>query len=161
MKKIFSFLLLSVVALCTLSCEKDEVGGTATENMAGEWYVSVDMIGPDGTNYGDYYGVGEFIIQTYNTNANIPTEMYVDDCYNFWAFKTIVDIDYDAMTFSSTASYDEYYGITVNVTDGKITTDGAISITGMPADAITLTCEFSDDEGWYYVFSGYRWTGFE
>ncbi len=137
------------------------MGGTATQNMAGEWWVSCEMIGPDGTNYGDYYGVGSFIVQTYNTAANVSTEMWLDDLGNFWATKTVVDIDYSALTFSATDAYDEYYGITVNVTDGKITPDGATSITGMPADAITFTCEYSDDPGWYYVFSGYRWTGFE
>ena len=41
MKKI---VYLFVAVLLFASCKKDEIGGTATESMAGEWYVYVDAV---------------------------------------------------------------------------------------------------------------------
>lgn len=37
MKKIIYLGVFVVSALLMISCEKDEIGGTATENVAGEW----------------------------------------------------------------------------------------------------------------------------
>ena len=45
MKKILFF----VTALLALSsCSKEEIGGTATESMAGKWYVTIDAVDENG-----------------------------------------------------------------------------------------------------------------
>ena len=41
MKKII-FMLLLVAGFSLTSCEKEKIGGTATQEMSGEWYVTVD-----------------------------------------------------------------------------------------------------------------------
>ncbi len=164
MKKIFNILLLSVVGLCALSCEEYDAGGTATESMAGQWVITtLECYEPDGSLYVDYceyYGC-TFSVDTFNTNANIDTEMYLYDVESFWDFWVKVDIDINAMTFSATDAENLCYDSTVSITDGKIVYDAATSPTGAAADAISFTAEFSDDEGWLYAFDGYRWSGFE
>lgn len=75
-----------ILSLGLLSCEKDEPGGTATENVAGEWYVSVDAVLSDGTTVSaadmvkkTFWTNEKGIIRTYNTAANVPDKMYISD----------------------------------------------------------------------------------
>ncbi|MFR9554631.1 MAG: lipid-binding protein [Rikenellaceae bacterium] len=166
MKNIFKILALPLIALFALSCEKDDIGGTATESMAGEWVITaIECYDTDGNYYGEYceYYDCTFSIYTFNTAANVEDEMWISDAGAgyFWYFQSKVDINQTTKTFSATDSEDLYYGITINFTDGVITTDGATSPTGMPTDAISFTAEFSDDPGYLYKYSGYRWSGFE
>ena len=48
MKKVLYFATLLLCAVFTTSCEKEEVGSTATESMAGQWYVTVDAVDESG-----------------------------------------------------------------------------------------------------------------
>ena len=55
------------------ACKKDEpVGGTAVQDLSGEWWVQID-------GEGDYYG-----ISTYNTADNSSTQMWLN-LTNFWS----------------------------------------------------------------------------
>ena len=38
------YLLMLCVGVMFASCEKDEIGGTATEALAGEWQLTVDLV---------------------------------------------------------------------------------------------------------------------
>lgn len=152
--------------LLLVSCEKDEVGGTATEALAGEWYVTMDAVDANGNVvYEDVWGVGRQILLTYNTVANIPTEMYVDDIGNFWEFKIKVKCDADARTFSGSSVANEYYDCNVTIEEGKILPGVATTPHGTPADSISFYVSFSDDPypadyGYAkYHISGYRYTG--
>ncbi len=80
------YLLIAVLILGLLSCEKDEPGGTATESVAGEWYVSFSLIDSDGdtTTAAQLVSAGWFdaakgIVRTFNTAANVPDKMYISD----------------------------------------------------------------------------------
>jgi hypothetical protein len=71
-------LVYAIVALATLtlaSCEKDPIGGTATEKLAGQWYVQVDGYDTKGDSVviADFND-GRFILLTYNTAANEPNQ---------------------------------------------------------------------------------------
>ena len=80
MKKIFLFAAL-ICGFALTSCEKDEIGGTATESMAGQWYVTIDAVDDSGNpiNQGeDYFGVGKVLILTYNTASNSANQMWID-----------------------------------------------------------------------------------
>lgn len=159
MKKI----LFSIIAAVSLlaSCQKEQPGMTATVDLAGEWVVTYDVVA-GGQNYGDAYGIGEVHLQTYNTQANKATEMWVDDLGNFWEYKLTVACDVKSLTFSTSDFVDnEYYECKVKVSNGKITLDGAKTPSGMPADAIEFDVEFDDDDDAYvYHVHGYRYTGF-
>ena len=81
MKKLvyFAALLLTTVFA---SCEKEKIGGTATESMAGMWYCIVDAVDENGDpilSGKDYFGEGKTILLTYNTAGNSASEMWVDN----------------------------------------------------------------------------------
>ena len=148
MKKILFFAAL-VCGFALTSCEKDEIGGTATESMAGQWYCTVDAVDdngnpitqtPDGSpNSGvDYFGVGRTLILTYNTASNSASEMWIDNMgignyaesyadywksYGFFPSYTIkakVTIDQSAMTFYSTDSENFGEGYKWEDEDGNV-----------------------------------------
>lgn len=122
MKKIFYFAAL-LIGTTFVACEKDSAGGTATESMAGQWYVTIDAVGEDDEPIDggeDYFGSGQTIFLTYNTSANNSNEMWLDDLgewnvakgyadywesYGYFPTYTIkakVNINQQALTFSST-----------------------------------------------------------
>ena len=165
MKKTLLIFCLSVCAAFT-ACQKEEIGGTATEALAGEWVVQIDAVDASGQIvYEDPFDMGESMIWTYNTSANTPDVMFIDDQGWFWEYKCKVNCDVENLTFSATAAEDLYHGISVNIEGGKITLDGAKTPSGMPADAIAFYVVFSDDDfvGTAYdklYVHGYRYTGF-
>ena len=165
MKNIFKFLACTLLVLGVSSCAKEEIGGTAVQDMAGEWYVMVDAVDAQGNVVmEDPYGMGFFELFTYNTNANVATEMYVDDNGNFWDFRVIVNVDYAANTFSALNALDDYNDISVDVLNGKVVKDGTKSPAGYTADEISFYVAFEDDDyiGDLYDYlwiHGYRRTG--
>ena len=97
MKK-YLILFLTVLAFSFTSCDEDtEPGGTAVEKMAGDWWVtyqqSVDEYNylfngtgamPDEANIENWnwdyvYDDAHSQIYTYNTAANVATEMFITD----------------------------------------------------------------------------------
>lgn len=165
MKNLLKYILISLVLVGISSCAKEEIGGTAVQDMCGEWYVTVDAADASGNvTMEDPFGMGYFPIFTYNTNKNTESEMYIDDQGNFWEFRVIANVNYAAKTFSATSAADDYNGITVDVMDGKVVKDGAKSQSGYTADGISFLVKFSDDENAgqaydYLLIHGYRRTG--
>lgn len=173
-------LVYAIVALATLtlaSCEKDPIGGTATEKLAGQWYVQVDGYDTKGDSVviADFND-GRFILLTYNTAANEPNKLFVNDQGNFWDFIVRIDCDVNTLTFgSSTSAQNESYDCQVTLTNGKIIPGGATTPSGQKADYIQFDINFDDDDlasygmpgvsyGDYYGFdvyrvSGWRYTG--
>lgn len=142
-----------------VSCQKEEIGGTATENLAGEWYVQANVV-ENGEVIEDPYGIGRFKIMTYNTASNNANEIWIDDDQNFWKFKIKATADANGLTFSATSAQNQRGDdITVNVTNGKITKNGGVQNNGSPADYITMDVEFSDDPGTIYRLEGVRYSG--
>lgn len=154
------------------SCEKEDIGGTATESMAGEWYVTVDAADANGNvieGYEDFFGIGRIHVLTYNASDNNPNVLIVDDLANFWEFKVKTTCDQNSLTFS-TNSTDENnlvdgYPINVTITGGKIIKDGGVQNNGSKADYIEFYVSFSDDPypakyGYAnYKVSGVRYSG--
>jgi len=169
MKKIVFITVITGMLVFT-SCKKDEIGGTATEKIAGEWIVKVDLLKADGSLFytgEDFFGLGEFKILTYNTAKNVSTEMWLDDVENFWKFKVVVNLNYDNATFSTNNFVDNYYYESqVKITNGKVLYNAAKTPSGMPADSIVFYVSFDDDTypenyGYEnYKIAGYRYTGF-
>lgn len=165
MKKInISYTLLAVLlGVFITSCKKDpKVGGTAVQSLAGEWWVKLDN-GKDAT--GDF-GPNYYNFSTYNTAANIPTEMWVDDDFNaksFWQIKGKVTTNASNLTFSGTNIANQDYSSTFTITDGKIIPKGArASSTKDVTDSIYCKITFSDDPvpGTVHILSGYKRTAF-
>lgn len=153
MKKIIYTLI--AIAFVFSACRKDKIdaGGTAVQNVAGEFWTQVD----NGSGYGNSY----FKLSTYNTAANSPTEMWIDDNGEYYEFKGKINVDANAGTFSGTNVVNEYYDMTFNITNGKITKDAVKAPgSGVTTDEITFDATFSDDPGTVYHFKGYRRTKF-
>ena len=57
MKKIAYFAAALLFCSSVTSCEKEEIGGTATESMAGQWYVDIDAVDDSGNpiDGGEHY----------------------------------------------------------------------------------------------------------
>ena len=155
------------------SCEKEEVGSTATESMAGQWYVTVDAADASGNlveGFEDLFGLGRVLMLTYNSSKNDPNELIIDDLNNFWSFKVKTKCDQGNMTFSTTTSENNnlvagYEDINVTITGGKIVKDGGVQNNGSKADYIEFYVTFSDDSypakyGYAsYKISGVRYSG--
>jgi hypothetical protein len=114
----------------------------------------------------DLFGMGHFMLNTYNTAANVANQLYVDDRGNFWEFKVRVQSDADALTFQSNGPVaNESYDCDVTIEDGKILPGAATNPHGTAADSIVFYVSFSDDAypaayGYAkYRISGYRYTG--
>lgn len=168
MKKIFSILAIALAVLA-VSCQKDPVENTACVDMAGQWYVTMDGYYADGSEMlEDPFGLGQFLILTSNSAANIATEMILADEEDdsFWNFRCKIKADPATMTFSATDSENfSYEDCTVTVTGGKIVKGGAKTPSGQPADYIEFHILFSDDtyapKGYWddMFIHGYRYTG--
>lgn len=165
------FCILIFFALVVFqSCKKDGIGGTATQKVAGEWYVTVDAINADGSVFEtDYFGLGHFLLSTFNRADNSADKMWITDNNNFWVFKGVVDVNVNAQTFGgATAINNEAAAgdpITFKIINGKVLNGMAKTPSGMPADSVVFEINFSDDtypadNGFdRYRVSGYRYTG--
>lgn len=142
-----------LLCMAFTSCQKEEIGGTATESLAGEWYL---MASVDGSPIW-----GPFHLLTYNTASNNPNEIWVDDKGNFWDFKVKGTGDINSLTFSAANAQNVSYDCTVNITNGKIIKNGGAQNNGSPADLLMMDVEFSDDPGTIYHLEGVRYSGLE
>jgi len=153
MRKIYLAILI-VIAVFISSCKKEvHPGETAAVKAANGWWVTFTLGGQD------VYGLGTFFINTYNTSAN-DDSLWVDDLGHSWQFKCKAKIDYSNLTFTANNVQNQYYNITVNLTEGKILTGAGHSKSGNPTDSIYFKANFSDDPSNTYVISGTARTGF-
>ena len=159
MKKVL-YLATMLLCMAITSCQKEDIGGTATESLAGDWYVEANVVNADGSVIEDPYGLGRIHILTYNTSANNPNEIWIDDSKNFWNFKVKATGDINNLTFSAASAQNQRGDeITVNITNGKIIKNGGVQNNGSPADYITMDVEFSDNPGTIYRLEGVRYSG--
>ncbi|MBQ2589822.1 MAG: hypothetical protein II576_11275 [Prevotella sp.] len=174
MKKLvyFAALLLTTVFA---SCEKEEIGGTATQATAGQWYVTVDAADGNGNlvaGLEDMFSLGRVTMLTFNTAENNPNEMIVSDIGNFWNFSVKVATNQQTLTFQTNTTENnnlvpKYEDINVTITNGKIMPKAGRQNNGSPADSIVFYVSFSDDPypaayGYAnYRVSGIRYSGLE
>ena len=171
MKKVLYFAAMLLTMTLTTSCEKEEVGNTATVATAGQWYVTVDAVDESGNvvyEDADLFGLGRVLLLTANTAANSATEMIVDDLQNFWGYRVKVTVDPVNMTFATNTTENNNLNgddINVTITGGKIVKDGGVQNNGSKADYIEFYVNFSDDDypanyGYakYHVY-GVRYSG--
>lgn len=150
----YTFAILIAVALFT-ACKKDvDAGGTAVQQLAGEWWIQIKINNaPVVPNY--------FKVSTYNTAANVSSEMWVD--FPDWPFKGKVTVDPKGLTFAATKSEGvlQPNPVSAKIQNGKILqniTKGPVS--KAPTDSIYFEAEFTDDPGTTYQITGYRRTRF-
>ena len=168
MKKAIYLVMVACIGVLFASCEKDEIGGTATEALAGEWELTVDAVDDAGNVVmTDPFGVGVMLGLTYNTTDNVADKLYVSDLGNFWDYTVVVNADCNNLTFSSNGAVpNEAYDCMVNIEGGRMLPGAATTPSGRPADSLVYYVSFDDDDypaayGYSkYKVSGYRRTGF-
>lgn len=173
MKKITSQFIKLILGLLFMfnfiACDEGgdpNPGATEVVEMTGDWYVQLLVDGED------VYGIGYYLLSTYNTSANNGNEMWIDD-HELWPFKVKASVNVSAKTFEGSGLENEYSyedeledGTEVDVfpivtiTSGQIIKGGATTSGGNPSDSISFTIEFSDDPGTIYTIEGYKRTGF-
>jgi hypothetical protein len=152
-------LLLAVISFIFIGCSDDvEPGGTATEALAGDWYVQ--LTDEDGN---DLAG-GFTTVTTYNTAANVATEMFFDDG-EFWPIKGKVNCDVKSLTFSTSDFVENYYDYNgtyydFKIYEGKVLLGQGHAKSGRVTDSIYVKFEAKDDPGTIYEYRGHRKTGF-
>ena len=150
--------VIGIALISFSSCsKKPDVGGTAAEKMANEWWAELKL---DGDNA---YGPGVFAkIATYNTSANTNEIWVDDDIQGLWDFKVKATADFNNLTFSANQAVSVVpgYEIVVNITDGKIFPNMGHSKTGNVTDSIYMKVEFEDDPGTIYTIEGHARTRF-
>jgi hypothetical protein len=159
MKKLLYFAALMLTML-TASCSKDEIEGTATQALAGQWYVRLNVVNADGTVTVDPEGFGKKIIATYNTSDNKATEMWVSDQHKFKNFAVKATCDGSALTFNTVGEAENSYNANakVTITNGKILPGAGRQYNGSAADSIVFDLKLSNSPTTYRI-SGIRYSG--
>ncbi|MGA9326835.1 MAG: lipid-binding protein [Salegentibacter sp.] len=152
-----NLLFILALTLFVTSCNEDgyadyDPGKTAVQELSGEWYVKLLVDGEDA------YNIGYYLLSTYNTNANSADEMWIDDD-GVWPMKVVTPVNVQALTFSG-SDLQGADDISINISDGGIIKDGAVSPSGATTDSIHMNVIFSDDPETEYTIAGYRRTGF-
>lgn len=164
----FALSLMGVFGFTSCDSETDEEsGGTAVENLAGEWSVTVDVVDENGDIvYEDPYGMGTVTINTYNTAANTADTMWFDDG-SFYGVKMKVAVSGNTFSAPAGTCYDPGYEYAngepgnVELLNGKVLLGQGKNIHGLPTDSICVDVKFSDDSyGFIYRYSGIRYAGF-
>lgn len=152
MKRII-YIAIALITLAFTSCEKEDVGGTATQAMSGDWVMTFT----DGTNS---WTAPHAL--TFNTSANLPDEIWVSDAGGFWDFQVKAACDQSTMTFQTDGwAQNVAYDCKVRITNGKISFNSVTLPSGRVVDGISYDIEFDDDEDaivWHAT--GRRYTGF-
>lgn len=166
MKKFITAIATVLAVFSVSSCGKFEVENTATKDLSGNWMCSIYAYA-DGE--WEPYAEAEYI--TYNTAANVPTEMWITDGSNdydtFWDTLCKVDCNAAALTFGTKDKEYEnkaYEDSTHKIWDGKVT-KAACTAPGTPTtcDKIEFFIAFNDDDDVYsttYYVVGYERTGY-
>ena len=169
MKKVL-YLSMMILAMAFTSCSKEEPGGTATQKVAGEWYVTVSAVYTDGTE--DDWTDAPCLMTTMNTAANDASKMYLTDInyfdygvpyagyygyWNVWGIYVPVTVDQSTGAFQTEGTvnslaqnyYYSYYGYdqyaSVTVYNGKISYNGGKQNNGSVADAIEFDIKVKND----------------
>jgi len=181
MKK-YIILLIAPLAFIFSSCQEEaEPGGTAVEEMAGDWWVtyqnsldeyfyifegkgsmpSVNDL--ENWNWDYIYDDTHSQLLTYNTAANTSDKLYLTDAGHYtYHYKVKADVDYTAKTLKCDSTSNLASGEGVEIVGGKVLKGAATSPSGQPVDSIVFYIRFYNDKyGFTYTkVSGFRRTGF-
>lgn len=168
MKKYISMMAMALtLAWGFTACDvetDEEPGGTNIQDMCGYWDVIWYAVDANGEVLDEWT---DGTIYTFNKADNSTTQMWLDDQNTYWAFRFLVNIDYNAKTFSCAATdYDAAGSGTAVVKNGKIMLGAAKNLHGMPTDSIAFEISFDDDNypakyGFdHYLVAGTKHSGF-
>ena len=153
MKKylIVIFVVFSTIfSSCDKKAEYIEIDSQVVE-AAGEWWIKFSKAG---------YETGYLKVITFNTAADIATEMWISDKGNWKNIKVKCPVNIPDLTFGGTGLVNATTSMTVTLKNGKITKGGGLSTSGLVTDKISFEIELSTEPGLTYKAEGTRKTGF-
>lgn len=153
MKKYFIYILfLFVVAFssCDVKEEYEQINSQVME-ASGEWWIKFSKTG---------YETGYLKVLTFNTAADVATEMWISDNGNWKNIKVKCPVNIENLTFAGTNLANATTSMTVVIKNGKITKGGGLSTSGVVTDKISFEIELSSEPGVTYKAEGTRKTGF-
>ncbi|WP_242922805.1 lipid-binding protein [Pontibacter liquoris] len=164
MKRRYLF-ILAVVALGSIStaCDNEDdpkIEYTATYPVSGDWTVTYTA---DDSAGGQQVLAENLEVLIYNTAANTPDAIWVDDNGTFWEYKVQTPVNMTDLSFSGENLANQAYESLVTIANGKVFKDAA-TVNGLKRDSISFDVSFNDDEtpfGTIYHVNGHRSTGFE
>lgn len=142
MKLRYIYILLAMVVALGACDPNDTIEDYKTEYtsvgemLAGEWYVTY-------TVGGDVWASNSKI-STFNTAADNGNEMWIDDDGNFWGLKSVIKCNPENNTFSAAAADELYYGITVDIVNGKVLPGAGTTAAGNVTDSIYFEITYND-----------------
>ena len=148
---------MALLVLFSSSCKKDqEIGGTAVQNLAGDWYVKVNSTGP------------YIVLSTFNTSANLSTEMWLQSTglksgTTALGVKGKVSVDVSSQTFTAASVANVAATSTTiptfSVANGKVVSNGTVGPgSKTPTDLISFDITIN---GVSYKVEGFHKTGFQ
>lgn len=140
----------SIFSSCDKKAEYIEVDSQVV-GAAGEWWVKFSKTG---------YETGYLKVLTFNTEADLPTELWIWDKGNWMGIKVKCPVNISDLTFAGTNLINASSSMTVTVKNGIITKGGGLSTSGNVTDKITFEIELSSEPGVTYKAEGTRKTGF-
>lgn len=153
MKKYLIYIFAFVTVLIT-SCdmkEDYEQINSQVVDAAGEWWIKFSKAD---------YETGYLKVHTFNTAADIATEMWISDNGNWKDIMFKCPVDIAKLTFEGTNLDNIKSDATIEVKNGKIEKNTGLSTSGVVCDKISFEIIFSDEPGVVYQASGTRKTGF-
>jgi hypothetical protein len=159
-KAICLFSMIIFLSACD-DYPEPEVEYTSTFPVSGEWWVTYKLETEPGV-FVDLLGSYQKLL-TYNTAANTPDSLWIDDVGHFWDFKCKAAADIPNRSFATEESDNVSYESKVRIINGKVILDGGRSTSGVVTDSIYFEVLFDDDStpfGTTYIVSGVRRTGF-
>lgn len=160
---IYILMLIGIVFACE-TLPDPEIEYSPIYPLSGEWWVTYEL--DLGGTVDDHFGVGHVRLLTYNTAANTPDEMWINDGANFWDFVVKAPITaIGERSFGGDTLDNQSYESRVLVQNGRV-------IERPDGDSIYFEVKFDDDADWLqdppedspyhntYIVSGRRVKGF-
>jgi hypothetical protein len=144
------FLFVVAFSSCDVKEEYEQINSQVME-ASGEWWIKFSKTG---------YETGYLKVLTFNTAADVATEMWISDNGNWKNIKVKCPVNIENLTFAGTNLANAATSMTVVIKNGKITKGGGLSTSGVVTDKISFEIELSSEPGVTYKAEGTRKTGF-
>jgi hypothetical protein len=153
MKKYFIFILAFIcisISSCDIKDDFEQINSKVVD-ASGEWWIKFSKTG---------YETGYIKVLTFNTAADIATEMWISD-NGIWKdiqFKCPVNVE--NLTFSGSNLTNIKTNNKIEIKNGKIEKGAGLSTSGVVTDKISFEIILSSEPGVTYQAVGTRKTGF-
>jgi hypothetical protein len=153
MKKYFVFILAFIcisISSCDIKDDFEQINSKVVD-ASGEWWIKFSKTG---------YETGYIKVLTFNTAADIATEMWISDNGNWKDIQFKCPVNVENLTFSGSNLANIKTNNKIEIKSGKIEKGAGLSTSGVVVDKISFEIVLSSEPGVTYQAVGTRKTGF-